>query len=94
MYDILDLNQKKLPELRLIAKRLNIKRLNSYRKKELVYAILDAQAIEESQSNNKQKTQDSKGDKQDNRNEKSRKSPRPRKRSEKVATADPEQNKI
>ncbi|MFO7878714.1 MAG: transcription termination factor Rho [Bacteroidota bacterium] len=94
MYDILDLNQKKLPELRLIAKRLNVKRLNSYRKKELVYAILDAQAIEESQNNNKEKTQDNKGDKKDNRNEKSRKSPRPRKRSEKVATADPEKNKI
>jgi transcription termination factor Rho len=91
MYDILDLNQKKLPELRLIAKRLNVKRLNSYRKKELVYAILDAQAIEESQ-NKKPKSDNS--DKNESGSKKDRKSPRPRRKPEKVASADPDQNKI
>ncbi len=91
MYDILDLNQKKLPELRLIAKRLNVKRLNAYRKKDLVYAILDAQAIEESQ--NKQSKADT-SDKTNSGNKKDRKSPRPRRKPEKVASADPDQNKI
>ncbi|MFO7790165.1 MAG: transcription termination factor Rho [Bacteroidales bacterium] len=83
MYDILDLNQKKLPELRLIAKRLNIKKHNSLRKKELVYAILDAQAIEESQNSADDKKSKSK-----------EKSQRPRKKSQKIASADPEKNKL
>ncbi len=45
MYDILELNDKLLPELRQIAKKLNIKRVESYKKQDLVYKILDQQAI-------------------------------------------------
>ncbi len=45
MYDILELNEKLLPELRQIAKDLNIKRVESYKKQDLIYAILDEQAI-------------------------------------------------
>ncbi len=48
MHDIHDLNQKLLPELRLIAKSLNIKRVESLKKQELIYRILDQQAIVES----------------------------------------------
>ncbi len=87
MYDILDLNQKKLPELRLIGKRLNVKHYNLLRKKDLIYAILDAQAIEESQNSEKDKKEKSGG-------QESRKSPRPRKRTQKIASADPDQNKL
>jgi len=45
MYDILELNNKKVAELRDIAKNLKIKRVDSLRKQDLVYKILDEQAI-------------------------------------------------
>lgn len=45
MYDILELNDKLLTELRQIAKDLNIKRVEAYKKQELIYKILDQQAI-------------------------------------------------
>jgi len=46
MYDILELNKKLLPDLREIAKELKIKKIESYRKQDLIYLILDQQAIE------------------------------------------------
>ena len=46
MYDILELSKKLLPELREIAKELNIKRADTLKKQDLVYKILDQQAIE------------------------------------------------
>ncbi len=45
MYDILELSKKLVPELRQIAKDLNIKRVESYKKQDLIYKILDQQAI-------------------------------------------------
>lgn len=45
MYDILELNTKLLPELREIAKGLQIKRVESLKKQDLIYKILDQQAI-------------------------------------------------
>lgn len=45
MYDILELSKKLLPELREIGKELKIKRVESYKKQELIYKILDTQAI-------------------------------------------------
>jgi len=51
MYDILELNKKLLPELREIAKNLKIKRVESYRKQDLIYMILDQQAIVEASEN-------------------------------------------
>jgi transcription termination factor Rho len=49
MYDIVALNAKLLNELREIAKELKIKRVESFKKQELVYQILDAQAMNPSQ---------------------------------------------
>jgi transcription termination factor Rho len=49
MYDILELNKKLVPELREIAKELKIKRVESYKKQDLVYKILDTQAIQEAE---------------------------------------------
>jgi transcription termination factor Rho len=46
MYDILELSKKLLPELREIAKELNIKKAETLKKQDLVYKILDQQAIE------------------------------------------------
>lgn len=45
MYNIIQLNDKNLSELQVIAKELGIKKADSYKKEELVYKILDEQAI-------------------------------------------------
>ncbi len=55
MYDILELNKKLLPELREIAKELNIKRVDSFKKQELIYKILDQQAIAASEAKTSRK---------------------------------------
>ncbi len=57
MYDILELNKKLVPELREIAKELNIKRVESYKKQDLVYKILDTQAIQEAENKEKKNPQ-------------------------------------
>src|SRR5665648_294924 len=46
MYDILKISKKLLPELKDIAKGLKIKRTESLKKQDLIYKILDQQAIE------------------------------------------------
>ncbi len=45
MFDILELNSKKVAELREIAKSLDIKKVDRLKKQELIYSILDQQAI-------------------------------------------------
>ncbi len=45
MYNIIQLNDKDLSELQSIAKELGIKKAESYKKEDLVYHILDEQAI-------------------------------------------------
>ena len=45
MYNIIQLNDKDLSELRVIAKELGIKKTDSLKKEDLVYKILDEQAI-------------------------------------------------
>jgi transcription termination factor Rho len=46
MYDILELNDKLLPDLKEIAKTLEIKKTETMKKQDLIYKILDQQAIE------------------------------------------------
>ena len=46
MYDILELSKKLLPELKEIAKELKIKRPEMLKKQDLIYRILDQQAIQ------------------------------------------------
>lgn len=46
MYDILELNQKSTQELYSIAKDLNVKKPESIAKEDLIYVILDEQAIQ------------------------------------------------
>ena len=55
MYDILELNNKLVPELREIAKELDIKRVESFKKQDLIYKILDTQAIKEAETNKQPK---------------------------------------
>ena len=45
MYDIIELNKKLVNELRDIAKELDIKKADKLKKEDLVYQILDQQAI-------------------------------------------------
>ena len=45
MYNIIQLNDKDLSELQSIAKELGIKKTDSLKKEDLVYKILDEQAI-------------------------------------------------
>ena len=45
MYNIIQLNDKNLSELQSIAQELGIKKTDSLKKEELVYKILDEQAI-------------------------------------------------
>jgi transcription termination factor Rho len=51
MYDILELSKKLLPELKDIAKELKIKKAESLKKQDLIYKILDQQAIEATEIN-------------------------------------------
>ncbi len=44
-YNILELNEKLLSELQNIANELGIKKVSSFKKEELIYRILDEQAI-------------------------------------------------
>ena len=52
MYDILELSKKLLPELKEIAKELSIKKPETLKKQDLIYKILDQQAIESTESRN------------------------------------------
>lgn len=45
MYDIIELSRKLLPDLKEIAKELDIKKIETYKKQDLIYKILDTQAI-------------------------------------------------
>lgn len=95
MYDILELNKKLLPELKDIAKDLDIKRVDSYKKQDLVYKILDTQAIQEAEKKEpKQNPKEQKGgflgfrkkepEPADNTDDDQRRGKRPRQRVETV----------
>ncbi len=45
MYDIIELNEKKVDELKQLAEQLEVPKFNRLKKQELIYAILDHQAL-------------------------------------------------
>lgn len=45
MYDITELNKKVVPELRKIARELGLKKVEAMRKQDIIYAIIDKQAV-------------------------------------------------
>ena len=55
MYDIIELNGKKVAELREIATTLEINRVDKLKKQDLVYAILDEQALRPQKDSPKKK---------------------------------------
>ncbi|WP_165025733.1 transcription termination factor Rho [Dysgonomonas sp. ZJ279] len=57
IYNILELNEKLTIELRTIAKELGIRRPDAYKKDELIYKILDEQAISEARNKNSESYQ-------------------------------------
>ncbi|NOZ46359.1 MAG: transcription termination factor Rho [Chlorobi bacterium] len=63
MYDILELNKKLVSELKEIAKTLGVKKIDTLRKQDLIYKILDQQAISASKT---EKTVNPSTDKQKN----------------------------
>ncbi|MBL7831826.1 MAG: Rho termination factor N-terminal domain-containing protein, partial [Saprospiraceae bacterium] len=70
MYDILQLNDMLVPELREIAEKLNIQNHKKLSKQDLVYKILDEQAITEKSKDSKPPKPESKkpeGPKQQNK---------------------------
>jgi transcription termination factor Rho len=75
MYDILELNKKLVSELRQIAKDLNVKKADSLRKQDLIYKILDQQAINATESpSTKEKKSSKKSAKPSRNNQKEKKS--------------------
>ena len=54
MYDIIQLNDKLVPELKDIAQKLGIKGYNKLTKQELIYKILDEQALAEKNKNDRE----------------------------------------
>ena len=44
MYSKFELEEKLLPELKQIAKEVGVKKVDSYKKSDLIYEILDVQA--------------------------------------------------
>ncbi len=54
MYDIIQLNDKLVPELKEIAQKLGIKGYNKLTKQDLIYKILDEQALAEKNKNDKE----------------------------------------
>jgi transcription termination factor Rho len=51
MYDIIELSKKLVTELKDIAKELDIKKIDSFKKQELIYKILDKQALNAADKN-------------------------------------------
>ena len=56
MYDILELKKKKLEDLQKIAGELEINELENYKKLDLIYEILDKQALSPNQNEKKPKS--------------------------------------
>lgn len=95
MYDILQLNQMLVPELREIAEKLEMKGYKRLTKKELIYKILDFQAIKgDSISSSTPSTEEKKVDK--TTRTRTPRAPRTTKtvKTEKVAVAEKEEPKV
>ena len=56
MYDIIELNSKKVSDLREIANKLGLQRTDKLKKQDLVYSILDEQALRPSAAPKKEKS--------------------------------------
>src|SRR5674476_226427 len=64
MHDILELSEMLVPELREIAKQLKIKRIELLKKQDLIYKILDQQAIDAAEARKTGKPESQQSDRQ------------------------------
>ena len=93
IYNILELNEKLTTELRVLAKELGIKRPDAYKKDELIYKILDEQAILEAKNKNSEsyKAEDNESKKNEKRsNDKSDKNKKTKKAVPDTSKKEPE----
>jgi transcription termination factor Rho len=82
-YDILQLNDMLVPELKDLAKQLGVKNLNKLNKQELIYKILDEQAVSEKEndlSESPSSKNSSQNDPEMSKNEEEKTKKRPRKK--------------
>ena len=93
MYDIIELNSKKVADLREIAKELNIKKGDKLKKQDLIYKILDEQAVNPSitKKDAAEKKTDSNDKKDSNKTKRAPRPPRSNKSDKPEAKSD--QNK-
>src|SRR4051812_41364045 len=69
MYDIIELNNKLVGELKEIAKNLNVPKYEALKKQELIYKILDHQAINPPPAANDNKPENKSENKPEHRTE-------------------------
>ncbi len=74
MYDILELNDMLVPELRSLAEKLELKSFKKLNKQELIYKILDEQAVVQENSKGAKKEADSASEEKPARKTRARKS--------------------
>lgn len=94
MYDIIELNGKKVAELREIAVKLEIKRTDKLKKQDLIYSILDEQALKSQDAKPKKKptTKNAEGEKAENSEKPKReRKPRVKKSSDEQSSDSPRQ---
>ena len=94
MYDIIELNGKKVAELREIAVKLEIKRTDKLKKQDLIYSILDEQALKSQDAKPKKKptTKNAEGEKSENSEKPKReRKPRVKKSSDEQSSDSPRQ---
>lgn len=78
MYDILELSSKKVAQLREIAKEMQIKHPESFKKQDLIYRILDEQAVNPIKTNKEVKAAVNTSDKPQEKTERPNRPRRPR----------------
>ncbi|HPX75505.1 MAG TPA: transcription termination factor Rho [Bacteroidales bacterium] len=90
MYDIIELNSKLLPELKEIAKDLGIHKVDAFRKSDLIYKILDVQAIKaaEKEADKKKQSKVQNFDAQNKANENGKR-PRTKMKAQKITFSSP-----
>ncbi len=85
MYDIIELNSKKVTELRDIAKELKIAKTEGLKKQELIYKILDEQAVNPPAQEKPAERKTVSGDDRNKRPQRPARTPRPTKTPEPAA---------
>ena len=90
MFDIIELNGMKVTELQETAEKLNIKNFKSLKKQELIYRILDEQAVNPIKLKEEPKKEEKAAAEKEPKKEEKRQERKPREKKEKEGKADKE----